>query len=242
MIRWIALRALQSPAAWGGLVLGWGLWFVLKTLSPIGLTLGTSDGFSQYYEVAFLALLGGTLLGMLVLEDAAELLGLLPARSRTLLRVLALGSAALLGLLATALAPALAFRELGWMNRGVLAGLLVTLAHLTAIAALLERAPLPRGLRAPALPLLAWLVPAAVPASGIGGDLVQVVLGVARHLVPEPADPRSLALALLPIAGLLAAAALWDQGTEPSRADLRQAPRERCAGLGAARDEVRDPG
>ena len=202
--RW-TLRALAaSPAAWfGGLGL-LALWPTILVLSRYGITVEEGTGVAAVYAVAFISLLTGSLLGLSLLERSRGLWELHPSRHQRSAELGILGTSlilgALIGLAGPLVLPAVRSDLTTLLPKALLAGL-----HLLALARLIQRVPGLGALRLALLPLVAWVLPAAMSQSEAFGAPIWNALAASQHLQPASDgvfNPAGWIAPLLPIIGL----------------------------------------
>ena len=202
--RWILIRTLRSPLGWGLLCVSALAWPALRHFTPIGITTASDDGARLVYEVAFLAALAGSLLGLRALEAIQTVLQRAAAGPRLRAQFVALAVSAAGWALVSCAFPLIA----GGMGEGQRSGLLIGIAlaslHLAALGVLLLRARLPAGVRSLGLLLLAWWIPTLLGTSSHLGSWTSALLDVAATLRPpsEGWSPTALAARLGPMMSL----------------------------------------
>lgn len=210
--RWVLLHLLRHPLAWLWLVVLACVWPAVAAFTPLGLTTSAGTETGTIYEIAFLSLLAGHLFGLHVLRSAGWFLaGAAPLRRATVELSALSAAAALFVACSLGLAWALGAPARGFGTGALPAGVLLAHLHLSAVALVLLRAPLPSAARLVALPMACWVVPALVAPIGAGGAWIRDVLDASRHVTfPSPGDPAEPQWieALLPIIGLAGAATL----------------------------------
>lgn len=208
-LRWVATLLARQPLVWLGAVLLAGLWPVVVLFTPLGLTTGGGAERELLYEIAFVSLLLGHLVGLALLERGGWFLDLVAARRRLATELTALSTAAGL-LLIAALAGAL----IAPAGRAALGGDLFWRAalshlHLCGVSLLLLRAPGRPVIRLLGLPALTWALPAFLGSQGFLGRSVSHIFDATRHLAfPLDMDPVGAhwGAGLLPIIGLIGTA------------------------------------
>lgn len=172
LARWILVEHARRPGTWAALALCAAAWPAVLTFAELGITTRDEPFSGHFYEIAFLATLFGTALGVDTLARSSWFLERASTTRRMLAEAGGLLGSVLLPLLAAS-APALAFAsEASGASAGAPAlGLMV--AHLVALGLLALRLPSPPAVRGLLVPLLAWVVPGllAGPAQADGGPL-----------------------------------------------------------------------
>ena len=208
--RWILLRTLREPLAWGLAVVGALAWPALARLAPIGISSSEGGSLALVYEVAFIALLVGGTLGLSRAARVDPLLARATPRTRLAATAAVVATSATLWALLAGLPPFL----LGVLDpvgegSGALLGLGLAALQLAALGAALAAAPLPAPARSLGLPLLAWWVPALLGTSLLARWTASL-LDVQATLIPPPTgwSPAALATRIGPMMGLYLAALL----------------------------------
>lgn len=224
--RQVLLRIASRPIAWLWLAFSLCLWLLALELSPVGLTSSSSGATPIVYEVAFLSQLVGTALACAVLAEGSWFLAQVSPARRVSARAVGLLAGGAAGLVLGLTGPALTSLigrgpEITW--GWLLLGAALCQMHLAALGLLLLFGPLPDWLRALGLPLVAWLIPAALGARGALGAFARRALDAAQHLEPEALRTTSTGLGagVAPILGLLACALLLEHGLRSLRRTAR---------------------
>lgn len=207
---WVLRHQARHPLTWLWTAVVAGLWPAVAAFSPLGVTTSATGVPPVLYEIAFVACMVGTLMGLSLLDRSAWILRRASPLRRTQAEVTVL-ACAMLPLLVAGLAPPWFLHAAGdAFTLGRLpAGTILSAAHVAAVALILSRLPISITTRLAALPILVWVVPSLLPSQGPVGGGVQHVLDAARHLDPERETGfPGWSWAWLPIIGLLGAAHL----------------------------------
>lgn len=196
---------LRDPLAWLWLSLSSASWPLLAAFSPLGLTTSNRNPAEALYEVAFLSGLLGASLGAALLVRGSWFLSPLSTRRRLAVEATGLATS---GCLFPAIAlgvAALCGAPLSW---GLVAGTLLSMAHLAALGLLLLRAPVGPVTAGLALPAIAWALPALLAGASPPGPGLSRVLGAAQHTSEAAGTAAGLWPQLMPILGLVLASGL----------------------------------
>jgi len=208
-LRWVATLLARQPLVWLGGALLAALWPLVVMFTPLGLTTGGGAERELLYEVAFISLLLGQLVGMVLLERAGWILESVTGRRRLVTELAALTTAAGL-LLAAALAGTLLTAEgRALLDTELLRRVCLSHLHLAGVSLLLMRAPARPVVLLVGLPALTWALPAFLGSEGWLGRSVSHILGATRHLtIPLEVHQAGAhwGLGLLPIIGLIGTA------------------------------------
>ena len=215
LARWTAFELLRRPGTWVVLAALGLAWPAVAAFGPLGIT--TRDGplTGHLYEVAFLAILFGVTSGAEVLARSSWFLERTDPGRRLGAEAGAIAGACCAPLVA-ALVPALfvARESSGVGSPGLILAVAWTFIHTTAVGLLVLRLPVTPAVRALAVPLSAWILPAlaAVP-PGEGSHLARAtlcnLLDASRHgkgQAEELTDWVQRGAALLPMMALVIAA------------------------------------
>lgn len=180
--RWILTRHVTQPFFWVWLVLLVMLWPAVQLFSPLGVTSAARGNQALVYEIAFIGLLVGSSFGLDALARGGWIVIQVAAPQRLWVEALGVLVSALLFLVAGLAAPAV----LGGLEASLLPalgmGAVLSLFHLTALALVLRRLPLPASLHAALLPLIAWALPATLGRGNRVGEIASLWLDASRHL------------------------------------------------------------
>lgn len=209
--RWILVLLLKRPSTWLWAAFVAATWPAVAAFTPLGTTTASAGSAPALYEVAFVALLLGTLAGTAVLQRGAWFLAALAPARRLTVELSSLFAAGLPFLVAGLLPGLLLGQGAALRPDRIPLGAAICQLHLAAIALVLLRLPLSSPARLAALPLLVWVLPSLVPEAGLVGRFVHVDLDVGRHLDPGRGTvlaPNAWKACFGPIIGLLGAAFL----------------------------------
>jgi hypothetical protein len=209
--RWILVLLSRRPSTWLWAAFVGATWPAVAVFTPLGTTTAGGGSSPALYEVAFAGLCLGTLAGTAILQRGEWFLAPLTPGRRLTVELSALFAAGF-PFLAAGLLPGYLLGEHAAFHSGeILLRAAVCQLHLAAIAILLLRLPLSSAGRLAALPVLVWVLPSLVPETGFLGRLVQLDLGVVRHLDPDQRTvlgQNTWKASLGPIIGLLGTALL----------------------------------
>lgn len=208
-LRWVAILLARQPLVWLWGALLAVLWPLVVMFTPLGLTTGGGAERELLYEVAFISLLLGHLVGLALLERGGWFLESVAPRRRVATELAALTAAA--GLLLAAALSGTLITESGRaaLDTQLLGRTALSHLHLSGVSLLLMRAPGRPVLRLLGLPALTWALPAFLGSRGFLGRSVSHILDATRHLTfPLEMDPAGAhwGLGLLPIMGLIGTA------------------------------------
>lgn len=215
--RWVAGLLIRRPLVWLWAALMAAIWPAVVRFSPLGVTTSADGAAPVVYEVAFMACLAGVLLGMAVLQRGAWFLELVEPVRRMTAELSALAAATSV-LLVAGLLPVVLLGGAGESLSGSEVPLraLVCWLHLSAVALVLLRLPLPGHARLVILPLATWVVPALLSLTGTGGELASHAFDAARALrLREESVLGGWKASAFPIIGMLWAARLLARPPQP---------------------------
>lgn len=166
LARWTLAEHARRPGTWAALALLAAAWPAALTFGQLGLTTRDEPVSAHLFEIAFLAALYGVALGVDTLARGSWFLERVDPARRVLAEAAALAGSAALPL-AAALLPGvlMAPTAAGVTEVGQAAAVGLMAAHVGAVGLVALRLPGPPSVRALSVPLLAWLLPAALPVS-----------------------------------------------------------------------------
>jgi hypothetical protein len=208
---WVVGHVARHPLAWLWIAVSTASWPLIVLLAPRGLTGGPALQTGLIYEVAFIGLLLGTLVGGALLERGAWFLaGVHPFR-RLGLELSALFATSVVLTLPGLIPPLFLGRgaELDLEDFVLRAGL--SHLHLSSLVLVLLRVPVGTPVRVAALIAATWVLPAIANPATFAGRFVTTSLDAGQYLIPAIGSVLAdLAWkeALAPIMGMLGAALL----------------------------------
>ena len=178
--RWVVQYLVRQPLCWLWIALSAAAWPAILVLAPVGLIGGSGLEIALIYEVAFIGLTVGALLGGLLLERGGWFLVDRGPGERLVLELVALGAVSGLLVGPTLVAP-LALR--GADVLALLPALVAAHLHLSGLILVLLRLGLRAGPRAAALLIAVWLLPAVLDPETLAGRFVDSSLAAGRVLL-----------------------------------------------------------
>ena len=209
-MRWTLARTLSKPLTWILWIALSGLWIGLSVATPLGISTRDRPHGLAENDIAFIALLVGSLSALPTLSMAEPLLGRATFARREITIVLVILTTLALFLGAAAVAPALDHSHLPAAGP-----LTLTLLHFGALTAGVFRLRIETAGRSLLLVFLAWGLPAILSSPSQPSRALRLLLDPAQHL-HLAGTPGGTVLPTLaaPILGLWALSAL---ATRPTR-------------------------
>ncbi len=165
--RWTCAQLLRQPWFWVWTALMFAAWPMIVHLTPLGISSESGSDGRTLYEVAFIGGLIGCMQACVALGGVRWLIHSQPLSKRLGLVATMLATSTLLTA-GTALLPACLLGQLSAVTYDPL-HLLAALAHLVAVALVVDSLPIHTSARVALLPLLVWILPALLAgAEGIG--------------------------------------------------------------------------
>lgn len=183
---WAMGHLLRKPVFWLWLLAGLGIWPLLTKFSGVGITTEKGTPQATIYEVAFMGIQVGGLLGMRLLDSSSALFLRTSPSRRFLAEAWGIGSACLLTVAAGLIFPT----ALGLMGSNLHPSRLPlhtlwAVAAYVPIAMVLLHFPIGTRLRTALLPFLTWFLPALVQPQAQQSPWVQQIFGIAGRLLPD---------------------------------------------------------
>jgi len=208
---WTLGHVARHPLTWLWIAVSAAAWPVIVLLAPSGLTGGAHLQTSLIYEVAFIGLFIGALVGAHLVERGSWFLARVGPVRRLALELAALLGTSLVLTLPALMAPLLLGGGRGLDLPDLLARAGLCHLHLSGLVLVLLRLPVGAPVRLTGLVVGIWVLPAIVDPATLAGRFVTTSLDAAQYLIPGIGTVLAdLAWkeALAPIMGMVGAALL----------------------------------
>ncbi len=158
--RWMVQRALRTPTGWLWILCAGAVLPTCRVLTPVGVLGHPASEEALTSQAAFLAGLVGSMLAVTSLGDNSWVLSRTSSARAMVYRLAGIATCAALG--AAIVMAVLCVTRSEWAPSGLYLASILTTAHIAVLATALLSLPLAPSQAVAALPILTWVLPAAV--------------------------------------------------------------------------------